>query len=330
MMGGARPVATGPPASAHSSFATDDPNGAHEYICRQYSKTRMRPIGDQTSLRMRDEQHELGPITVSEFSHTAGLEQVAEPIDRLMVARVMSGRWQRDTIGEQAQIGRGDVCLIAQPDRPCYIRWDAAVQMQFVWFDPSVLLDVAAAPRDMVPRFTSLSPVSADGQQLLSRVLDYVVHEVVANEAVAQSPISRTSTARTLAAAMLEVFPNNAVRDPVVSDRIDGARSRVLRGAVAYLHDHAHEDVSVRDLAEAVGASRQAVHLAFRQHLQTTPGAYLEQVRLDRVHRDLTDLDPQSTTVEQIARLWGFNAVDRFRRYYCHTFGISPEQTLHR
>jgi transcriptional regulator GlxA family with amidase domain len=97
---------------------------------------------------------------------------------------------------------------------------------------------------------------------------------------------------------------------------------------VGYVHDHAHEDISVGDLAEAAGATRQAVHLAFRQHLQTTPRHYLDRIRLDRAHRDLTDLDPRTTTVGQVAMLWGFTEPERFRRYYCRSYGTSPEQTL--
>lgn len=314
--------------SASRVFSTTDPVGAHQYICDAYSNTSMRLIGDQTSVHMRDEQHDLGWFTVSDFRHSAGLEQISEPIGRLMLARVVEGQWQCDTIGEDRQAGPGDICLVAQPDRPCLIRWDTSVHLQFVSIDPATLLDVAGAPGDLVPRFTSLTPVSAGTKQLIGSVMDHVVNDVVGNPAAAQTPRVLQSTARTLAAALLETFPNTATRDPVVRDRIDAARSRVLRAAVAYAHDHAHEDISVGDLAEAAGASRQAVHLAFRQHLQTTPRHYLDRTRLDRAHRDLTDLDPRTTTVEQVALLWGFAELERFRRHYCRIYGTSPELTL--
>jgi AraC-like DNA-binding protein len=322
------PAAIAPPVSDHRVFATADPLGAHRYICDAYANTTMRLIGDQTSLRMRDEQHHLGWFSMSDFSHSAGLEQVAEPLDRLMVARVVEGHWQCDTIGESRRITPGELCLMAQPDRPCLIRWDAPVHMQFVSIDSAMLLDVAAAPGDLVPRFTALTPPSAASKQLVSTVLDYVVNDVVGNPAARNSPLVLHGAARTLAAALLEALPNTAAREPVVRDRIDAARSRVLHIAVGYVHDHAHEDISVADLAEAAGASRQAVHLAFQQHLQTTPRRYLERVRLDRVHRDLVDLDPESTTVEQVALLWGFAQLERFRRYYGHVYGTSPERTL--
>ena len=175
--------------------------------------------------------------------------------------------------------------------RPALIA-GTAVHMQFVSIDPSVLLDAGAAPGDLVPRFTTLTPASAGSKQLVAKVMDHLVRDVVANPTARTSHLALRGAARTLAAALLEAFPNNAMLDPIVRDRID-ARSQVLRAAVGYVHDHAHEDITISDLAVAAGVSRQAVHLAFRQHLQSTPSCYLERVRLDRVHRDLTDLDPQ-------------------------------------
>ena len=328
-MSRAQPILAALPRTVSTVFSTADPVGAHSYICDAYAKTTMRLIGDQTSFQMRDEQHDLGWFTMSDFSYSAGLEQLVEPLDRLMLARVVEGRWRCDTIGETRRTVPGDVCLVAQPDRPCLIRWDAPVHLQFISIDPATLLDVAAAPGDLVPRFLRLTPSSPRRKQLVGTVLDYLIKDVVANPAARASPLILRSAARTLAAALLEAFPNNATRDPVVRDRIGASRSLVLRVAVAYLHDHAHEDISIADLAEAAGVSRQAVHLAFRQHLQTTPRSYLERVRLDRVHRDLTDLDPQATTVEAVALLWGFRQLARFRRYYFHTYQTSPEQTLH-
>ena len=97
----------------------------------------MRLIGDQTSVQMRDEQHDLGWFTVSDFRHSAGLEQMSDPIGRLLLARVVEGEWQCDTIGEDRRASPGDICLVAQPDRPCLIRWEAPVHLQLISIDPA-------------------------------------------------------------------------------------------------------------------------------------------------------------------------------------------------
>ena len=325
-----RPTTSPPDGEGRTVFSTRNPAEAHAYVCRTYSDTDMTLIGDQSRFRLQEEQADLGSLALITFSHTTGVELVAEPLNRLMVAHVTSGQWQSETIGEARTCGPGDVCVVAQPDRPFLTRWTAPVRLHLVALDPATLLEVAAAPGDLVPRFTSLTPTGTQGRQLVSTVLDHIVHDVAGNPRARHNPVIRARAARTLAAALLEALPSTAVRDPSVVDRIDATRSRVLRTSVAYLHDYAHTDVSVRQLAEAAGASRQAVHLAFRKHLQTTPYAYLERVRLDRVHRDLTDLDPAVTTVEDVALLWGFASVERLRRQYLAAFDVEPEQTLRR
>ena len=327
-MNQARPVTTSPPPGRSRIFSTNDPERAHAYISETYVETAIWPVGDQTNLRMQDEYQDLGWFSIENYTYTAGLTQLTPPVDRLMVARVVAGRWQRDTIGEKRRMGPGDVCVVSQPDRPHLARWDTSIQLQIISLDPSVLMDVAAAPSALVPRFTALAPASAGGRQLISTAMDHIVTSALNHSTASPSPLVARSAARTLATALLDALPNTAVRDPSVGDRADAGRSRVLRAAVGYVHDLAHEDISVADLAEAAGASRQAVHLAFRQHLQTTPSSYLERVRLDRVHRDLVDLDPQTTTVDQVALLWGFGQLERFRRYYGRMYHTSPEQTL--
>lgn len=329
-MNALRPAAVPPAEKDHAVFATRDPAQAYDYVCRTYSDTDMKLIGDQSTFALREQQTDLGSMTAINFTQTVGLQLVSEPLGRLMVAHVTAGRWQSETIGEERTCRPGDVCVVAQPDRPFLTRWTGSVQVQLVALDPSTLLDVAVAPGDLVPRFTSLTPSTADGRQMLSTVLDHVVRDVAGNPAARQNPIIRHGAARTLAAALLEALPSTAIRDPAAVDRLDATRSRVLRTALGYLHDHAHTDISVRHVAEAAGASRQAVHLAFRQHLQTTPQAYLERVRLDRVHRDLTDLDPATVTVDDVALLWGFVRIERFRRLYRTAFGRTPEETLRR
>ncbi|GAA3296409.1 hypothetical protein GCM10020218_079740 [Dactylosporangium vinaceum] len=49
-------------------------------------------------------------------------------------------------------------------------------------------------------------------------------------------------------AAALSVFPNDALREPIIEDRRD-AHPATLRRAVAYSDDNAHRDIAVADIA---------------------------------------------------------------------------------
>jgi transcriptional regulator GlxA family with amidase domain len=107
--------------------------------------------------------------------------------------------------------------------------------------------------------------------------------------------------------------------------------SETLRRAIAFIHAHAHEEVTATSIARAACVTTRAVQLAFRRYLNTTPSAYLRQVRLDHAHRDLLSASKgEDGTVTQIASRWGFNHQGRFAAYYRQMYGQNPRQTLAR
>ncbi|WAJ43633.1 AraC family transcriptional regulator [Mycobacterium sp. Aquia_216] len=108
------------------------------------------------------------------------------------------------------------------------------------------------------------------------------------------------------------------------------ATPRLIRRADQLIRDHAHEALTVHDLAEAVGISVRSLQDGFRRHLRTTPTARLRQARLDGVHAELLAADPAHHTVSRLALGWGFAHFGRFSSTYRATFGESPSQTLRR
>jgi transcriptional regulator GlxA family with amidase domain len=58
------------------------------------------------------------------------------------------------------------------------------------------------------------------------------------------------------------------------------------------------------------------------------PMAYVEHVRLERVHDTLTEADPARTTVAEVAYRWGFTHLGRFAQAYGRRYGRYPSETL--
>ncbi|PWW25266.1 helix-turn-helix protein [Geodermatophilus normandii] len=70
------------------------------------------------------------------------------------------------------------------------------------------------------------------------------------------------------------------------------------------------------------------MQLAFRRHLDTTPTAYLRQVRLAQAHRQLREATPgDGVTVTAVAARWGFTP-SRFTAHYRAAYGVTPSSTL--
>jgi transcriptional regulator GlxA family with amidase domain len=127
----------------------------------------------------------------------------------------------------------------------------------------------------------------------------------------------------------LATFPSNALTEPTAVDRHD-ASPATLRRAVAFIDEHARQDITVADIAASAFVTIRAVQLAFRRHLDTTPTAYLRQVRLDHAHHDLATADPALETVTAVALRWGFPSPSRFTAAYHREYGVTPSLTLHR
>ncbi|MFF4616051.1 AraC family transcriptional regulator [Nonomuraea jabiensis] len=103
----------------------------------------------------------------------------------------------------------------------------------------------------------------------------------------------------------------------------------VVRRAGRYCEDHAGEPISLADIAAAAGVSVRTLQLGFREHLQTTPMAYLRSVRLAHAHADLLRIADTGgqTTVTEVALRWGFPHLGRFAALYRQTYGRLPSST---
>lgn len=101
-----------------------------------------------------------------------------------------------------------------------------------------------------------------------------------------------------------------------------------MRRAIAFIDEHAHDDITGAQIAAAAGVTVRSVQLAFRRHLDITPLGYLRRVRLHHAHRQLATADPQHESVTAVAYRWGFANPSRFAACYRQAYGVLPSHTL--
>ena len=103
-----------------------------------------------------------------------------------------------------------------------------------------------------------------------------------------------------------------------------------LRRAIRFVHDHAGEPIEVADIAVGAGLSERGLQDLFRRRLAVTPMRYLREVRLDRVHLELSAYRGGVRTVRDVAHRWQFAHLGRFAAAYRQRFGESPHETIQR
>lgn len=99
---------------------------------------------------------------------------------------------------------------------------------------------------------------------------------------------------------------------------------RHVRLAIDFIAEHPAAEIDSAQLAALAGVSVRALQAGFRRFVGTSIAAYQRQVRLERAREELTE-NPVSS-VEEVARNWGFTNAGRFSRYFREVYGISPSQ----
>ena len=307
-------------------YSATDPELMREVIGQVYGGVVLTTRNGNSTTGFAMTQVDAGSFTANSVTLPGDLAFRVRDKDAALVTTVIQGtmqaEWAKDTGGYRA----GDIYLRNIPQAEFRAQTHDVHSRSIVL--PLSLLHAAAGTEgtSAAPlRFLSMHPTGAAARAQWTNTSDYA-DRVLANPEAAASSLIIGSTARLLAATALAVFPNTAFPGPGARDRSDASPAS-LRRAIAFIDEHAHQDIAGAEIAAAAGVTVRAVQLAFRRHLDTTPLGYLRRVRLDYAYQQLAAADPQHESVTAVAYRWGFSS-SRFAAYYRQAYGVLPSQTL--
>jgi len=177
-------------------------------------------------------------------------------------------------------------------------------------------------------RFDGMVPVSDAAARNWRATMAHVRRALDGPSPVAAEPLIREAVLQSAAMAAVATFANTAT---AAAYRPGPGRvaPAAVRRAVQYVDAHAHEPVTLADIATAAGVGARGLQSAFARHVGATPIGYLRRVRLEHAHRELQGADPaRGDTVAAVARRWGYANPGRFAVEYRAAFGCVPSHTL--
>lgn len=318
-------------SSDRFAYSTDDPLAARDFIARLTAPHVATLSGPNDRSRFRVTSVGLDGFKIQSFEHSMTGQVTMNPGGAVMVAHLLGGSLEFIHSGHTVRVNRGESHLY-QAHGPVEVHWSDArigvvrLELSEVERLASELYNVDAAEL----RFLDSKPASGDAERYWQAVVRMVNREVLPNEFASGNPIVQVSIGRLLGTALLQTFPNTATSGSSGLTRAGGRiPPAALRRAVEYIQAHAAEAITMDDIAAVARVTPRSLQHGFRRIWNTTPTAYLRQVRLERAHRDLQAADPsRGDTVAAVAARWGFGNVGRFAARYREAYGRTPHEVL--
>jgi len=294
-----------------------------ERLWTQYVPSARAQRIDPERFQFRWRSAQTDGLAVVRYALTATVSSIVRPEDQILACRVATDTgWVRSARTDL------DTTLPWVTDGvQVEAFWDETADVTAFIFDRVLAEDLArriTGDDALKLRLIDAAPRSATVGRHWNRTFDHVLHALAAG---GDDPLIEASLVRHALITTLSSFHSTyfdaAMREP----RLIGAS--VVRRAIAHMDAHAHEPITIDDVAVAAHISTRGLQYAFRRALDTTPAAYLRTVRLDGAHRDLQNASADQS-ITAIARRWGFSNTSRFSALYRDVYGRTPRQTIER
>jgi AraC-like DNA-binding protein len=312
-------------------FTTADPEHAHAFLHTVYGAHTLR-LSDgegRPGFHLDYDGFITDRFAVEHLTHGATIEGVFATAGALVVVQPIEGSL-RIVSGDRELVATAEDLVLCGSDPEVQVA-STEVSATVVRLSTAAVAAIAAdltgfvAPCVPFPLSRAVSPARA---ALWRAVVEHLRRDVLGDEEVMASSLSRSTILRDLVAALVETFPNPA-RDALAATASRGSvGAGTWQRAVAYIEEHARDEIGLTEIAAAAGIGARALQLAFRRNADTTPLGYLRRVRLERAHRDLLAADPTQVTVGTVANRWGFPHHANFSTLYLRAYGRSPSVTL--
>jgi AraC-like DNA-binding protein len=307
-----------------------DINGPKRGIDSHCSITlQLRDGGAPIDVKLRSASMGAIGLTYLDYGGAVRIEPV--PLKDFFLVQVPLGGSARIRCGTDEIVSTPDLASVPHPDSSLWMEWGAG-NPQIIFYAAREALELQLGRLLGRP---GRHPLEFDlGMRMADphvaawwRSVELLREDIVAGSPLLDEPLAARQLEQMIMNRLLLSQPHTA--SALLRGGGDPApQSHVVSRARTLMEDHCAEELTVADVAEAVGVSVRALQEGFRRDLSTSPTAYLRDLRMTRANAELRVADPSHTSVTEIAMRCGFVHLGRFSVEYRRRFGESPRHTL--
>jgi AraC-like DNA-binding protein len=272
---------------------------------------------------------QLGPLTVGHLHSVRPVTIAAHDLDAYHVTIPLSGRVHVRHAGHEVT-AEPSTAAVFRPGHAVHTRHDADTYELHIKIERAALeTELAELLGHSVDGAIDLPPamnLSTGGGRSWSRMVRLLRDESRHEHGLIHQPLIAEQMRHSVLSGLLLSVPHRYFQELITP--APAGPPRAVRRAVDAVRDEPERPFSVADLARIAGMSVRSLQEAFRRHVGMAPMAFLQDVRLERVHHTLRTADPVRTTVAEVAYRWGFAHLGRFAWAYRRRYGRCPSETL--
>jgi AraC-like DNA-binding protein len=317
------------PLPHRDTFRTRDADEAREAVSRAFCAHRLELVDGPVN--MKTQSAALPRLSLHYLDYGADVRISPEPLTSFYLLQIpLRGTAHASAHGAEVVSDPG-LATMLDPDDRVRMQWAKGTPHLCLRVDRQALETKAArllgrTLREPL-RFELGVPMTTPEARSMRQYLDLLRLELDAEPSLAMRPLVTAQLEDLVMTSLLLAAPNTY--SSWLAEDGGSMTPRCVRKAIELIEAHAHEPLTVEDIAEAVGCSVRALQSGFRQHLGSSPLTYLRDVRLELVHEDLLNAGPgRAVSVTDVALNRGFTHLGRFAQAYRERFGVAPSETL--
>lgn len=318
-------------AAEFRSYTTNSVEEAHDAIAAHYYDLRLEVAGRASRFATRLSVVELGALTVGDIRFGTEMRMSFGEPGVYHVAVPFGGCFSVQEGSGNVEFATERRALVFDPGREIRVdTWSADCQALTVKVDKAAVLRqlevlLGRAVR-RPPRFGPYMDVSRGPGLSWVRLALWNLRERDVEHGMLSHPMIRGRLEQTLLEGLL-LATDHTFREALEAPP-PAMRPASVKRVMDAVQELPGEPYDANRLAAIGQVSLRTLQEAFRRYVGMSPMAYVHEVRLQRVHRQLRVAVPGTTTVTDVAHEWGFVHLGRFARRYRERFGESPSQTL--
>jgi AraC-like DNA-binding protein len=273
----------------------------------------------------------IGPITLGWLLYDTEIRVDSDPHeDAYQINLVTAGRL-RGYCGSHQIVATSSTGMIFGPDRPTgFTGWRTTSLMLGIKIERHALEDeleqLLHRPVTGPIAFEPALDFSRRGPADWNRLVCTLATALFDSESLFRQPIMTASLVHAILSGLL------LSADHDLRPQLDAPQGSIgpttVRRAHEYIEQHAHEPLTVAQVASWAGVSTRALQQGFQRSLGATPHQVIQHTRLERAHDDLINCCAEEATVASIGAKWGFPHAGRFAALYHARYNAYPSTTL--